>query len=64
MGFSLEVTARSGHALRRAGLEAVRQGIPAARALPLLQALAGRDAATLVLEGLPAWRWLCGWRPA
>lgn len=35
------------------GLEALRQGIPAARALPLLQALARRDAARLVLEGLP-----------
>ncbi len=35
------------------GLEAVRRTIPAARALPLLQALAGPDAAALVLEGLP-----------
>ena len=34
------------------GLEAVRCNIPAARALPLLQALAGSGAAELVLEGL------------
>ena len=34
------------------GLEAVRRGIPAARALPLLQALAGRSAADVVVEGL------------
>ena len=34
------------------GLEAVRGNIPAARALPLLQALAGSGAADLVLEGL------------
>lgn len=36
-----------------AGLEDLRDTIPAARALPLLQALAGDAAATLVLEGLP-----------
>lgn len=36
-----------------AALDAVRHGIPAARALPLLQALAGAEAAALVLEGLP-----------
>ncbi|CAD5372053.1 3-oxoacyl-(acyl-carrier-protein) synthase [Rubrivivax sp. A210] len=36
-----------------AGLEAVRLGIPAARALPLLQALAGAAAARVVIEGLP-----------
>jgi hypothetical protein len=36
-----------------AGLEALRRGIPAARALPLLQALAGTAAAELTLEGLP-----------
>lgn len=35
-----------------AGLEAVRRGIPAARALPLLQALAGSGAADVVVEGL------------
>ena len=35
-----------------AGLEAVRCAIPAARALPLLQALAGDAAASLVLPGL------------
>ena len=35
-----------------AGLEAVRRGIPAARALPLLQALAGSSAADVVVEGL------------
>ena len=34
------------------GLEAVRRNIPAARALPLLQALAGSGAAELVIEGL------------
>lgn len=34
------------------GLEAVRRTIPAARALPLLQALAGSAAVDLVLEGL------------
>jgi len=34
------------------GLEAVRRGIPAARALPLLQALAGSSAADVVIEGL------------
>jgi hypothetical protein len=36
-----------------AGLEAVRLSIPAARALPLLQALAGGAARSLVLDGLP-----------
>ena len=35
------------------GLEEVRRTIPAARALPLLQALAGTAPATLVLAGLP-----------
>ncbi len=35
-----------------AALEAVRRGIPAARALPLLQALAGITAAEVVVEGL------------
>ena len=35
-----------------AGLEAVRRGIPAARALPLLLALAGSSAAAVVIEGL------------
>ena len=34
------------------GLEAVRSTIPAARALPLLQALAGSSAADLVVDGL------------
>lgn len=34
------------------GLEAVRRSIPAARALPLLQALAGSSAATVVVDGL------------
>jgi hypothetical protein len=37
-----------------AGLEAMRLGIPAARALPLLLALAGDGAATVVIEGLDA----------
>ena len=36
-----------------AGLEALRTQIPAARALPLLQALAGTAAAQLIVEGLP-----------
>jgi hypothetical protein len=36
-----------------AGLDALRLGIPAGRALPLLQALAARRAGALVLEGLP-----------
>ncbi len=35
------------------GLEALRQGIPAARALPLLQALAQHASCALVIEGLP-----------
>lgn len=35
-----------------AGLEAVRSGIPAARALPLLQALAADGACRVVVEGL------------
>jgi Beta-ketoacyl synthase, N-terminal domain len=34
-------------------LDAVRQGIPAARALPLLRALAGAGGSELVLQGLP-----------
>jgi hypothetical protein len=36
-----------------AGLEELRRTIPAARALPLLQALASRQLSRLVLEGLP-----------
>jgi hypothetical protein len=36
-----------------AALDALRQGIPAARALPLLQALAGAGGGPLVLQGLP-----------
>ena len=36
-----------------AALEALRREIPVARALPLLQALAGPGAAELVIEGLP-----------
>ena len=36
-----------------AALETLRQQIPAARALPLLQALAGADAQSLIIEGLP-----------
>ena len=39
------------------GLEALRRTIPAARALPLLQALAGNAAASLFLEGLPGMAW-------
>jgi hypothetical protein len=40
--------------LAQAGLEALRCGIPALRALPLLHALAGRAAAACVIEGLDA----------
>lgn len=36
-----------------AGFETLRGQVPAARALPLLQALAAADATSLVLEGLP-----------
>ena len=36
-----------------AGLDEVRTNIPAARAVPLLQALAGGRAASVMLEGLP-----------
>jgi Beta-ketoacyl synthase, N-terminal domain len=36
-----------------AALEALRQTIPAARALPMLQALAGDSGASVVIEGLP-----------
>jgi len=36
-----------------AGLDALRVGIPAARALPLLQAIARGDPAALTVEGLP-----------
>ena len=53
-GLSLEVTsAAPATPCTQPAFEALRQGIPAARALPLLQALAMPDAATLVLEGLP-----------
>jgi hypothetical protein len=40
-----------------AGMEAVRRSIPAARALPLLQALAQESETTLWLEGLPGMSW-------
>jgi len=54
MGLALQVSAEADTTpCAHAALEAVRQGIPAARALPLLQALASGQAATLVLEGLP-----------
>ena len=53
-GLSLEVTAAlPATPCTQPDFEALRQGLPAARALPLLQALAMPDAATLVLEGLP-----------
>lgn len=53
-GLSLEVTsAAPATPCAQPAFEALRQGIPAARALPLLQALAASGAATLVLEGLP-----------
>ncbi|MDE2370140.1 MAG: beta-ketoacyl synthase chain length factor [Burkholderiales bacterium] len=38
-----------------AALEALRLGMPAARALPLLQALAAGAAATVRIEGQPGW---------
>jgi hypothetical protein len=54
LGLALQVTAQADATpCAHAALEAVRQGIPAARALPLLQALACGQACTLVLEGLP-----------
>jgi hypothetical protein len=40
-------------ALADPGLEAVRASVPAARSLPLLAALAGGRATTLILEGPP-----------
>ena len=40
-------------ACQHSGLEALRLGIPAARALPLLQRLAQATACALVIEGLP-----------
>jgi hypothetical protein len=50
----IELTpAQAATACGDAGLEGVRLTIPAARALPLLQALAGASAQTLVLDGLP-----------
>ena len=57
-GTGRQITVQTGAAAApapcaHAGLEALRQGIPAARALPLLQALAGGGAAQLVLEGPP-----------
>ena len=57
-GTGRQITVQTGAAAvpaacTHAGLEALRQGIPAARALPLLQALAGGGAAQSVLEGPP-----------
>ena len=57
-GTGRQITVQTGAAAvpaacTHAGLEALRQGIPAARALPLLQALAGGVAAQSVLEGPP-----------
>ena len=40
-------------ALGHAELDRITQGIPAARALPLLAALASGQAASVVVEGLP-----------
>ena len=40
-------------ACQHPGLDALRQGIPAARSLPLLQALALQADTTVVIEGLP-----------
>ena len=51
---SLEVTTEADATpCAQAGFENLRRTIPAARALPLLQALAGPGIARLVLEGLP-----------
>jgi hypothetical protein len=51
---AIELTAEmAATACGDAGLEDLRLTIPAARALPLLQALAGRSAQTLVLDGQP-----------
>ena len=47
-------TAAPAGAMAVPALEALRRAIPAARALPLLAAIAGRQAATLVLDYLPA----------
>ncbi|MBL8314731.1 MAG: beta-ketoacyl synthase chain length factor [Rubrivivax sp.] len=53
-GLSLEVTGEEAATpCADSGFEALRLGIPAARALPLLMALARSDAARLTLEGLP-----------
>lgn len=53
-GLSLEVLGDAvATACSDAGLEALRRTNPAARALPLLLALAQRDAGDVVLEGLP-----------
>ena len=54
MGLQLQVLPDSSATpCAHAGLEAVRQGIPAARALPLLQALASAHTSALLMEGLP-----------
>ena len=51
---SLEVTTEADATpCAQAGFENLRRTIPAARALPLLHALAGSGSASLVLEGLP-----------
>jgi hypothetical protein len=51
---AIELTAEmAATACGDAGLEDLRLTIPAARALPLLEALAGRSAQTLVLDGQP-----------
>ena len=54
-GLSLETMPATSLPITRCdhpGLEVVRRGIPAARALPLLLALAGNRAADLLIEGL------------
>ena len=54
-GRGLRLTLAAGAApdvCRHAGLEVLRRAIPAARALPLLQALAAATAAEVVVEGL------------
>lgn len=50
---TIEPSDRAPTPCQDAGLEALRTQIPAARALPLLQALAGTAAAALVIDGLP-----------
>ena len=53
-GFSIRPAAEArATPMAHAGRETLRQGVPAARALPLLQALARSEPASLVLDGVP-----------